>query len=125
MNITFLGVKPYDEALKFIKHFDLVIIPHLDNELTRNMNPLKAYVYVSLSAPIVSTKINNIDELTEWIKMAETHDEFISILDSYFAGKWQGATREYTQNILYKHSWEQRSSVILELMQPKMQSSNI
>ena len=58
-NIHLLGVKPYDEALKYIKYFDLAIIPHLDNELTRNMNPLKAYGYASLSVPIVSTKINN------------------------------------------------------------------
>ena len=50
-NVHFLGVRPYEKAIRYIRHFDVAMVPHLDNELTRHMNPLKLYVYFSLHVP--------------------------------------------------------------------------
>ena len=59
-NIHLLGVRPYDEALGYIKNFDVAIMPHINNELSQNMNPLKLYVYFSLGVPVVTTEVANI-----------------------------------------------------------------
>ena len=32
-NVHFLGVKPYDEALLYVRHLDVALIPHLDNDM--------------------------------------------------------------------------------------------
>ena len=54
-NVRLIGTKRYEEAQNIISHFDVALIPHLDNEMSRSMNPLKAYVYCALGVPIVST----------------------------------------------------------------------
>ena len=76
-NVHFLGVRVYDYAVRYIRHFDVAIIPHLDNDLTRNMNPLKLYVYFSLHVPVVTTPIANIGDFGEITQVAHTAEEFI------------------------------------------------
>jgi len=93
------------------------IIPHLDNALTRNMNPLKAYVYVSMSVPIVSTKINNIDELSEWLTMASSHDEMIVIIESFLNGKNSAFATDDACSSLSQHTWDHRVDKVLSLIQ--------
>ena len=31
-NTHFVGVKPYEETLGFVEHFDVALIPHVDND---------------------------------------------------------------------------------------------
>ena len=80
-NVHFVGVKPYDEAQRFVEHFDVALIPHLDNEMTRSMNPLKAFVYCAAGVPVVSTPIANLDELADLITVAEGPDGFIDAIE--------------------------------------------
>ncbi len=115
-NIHLLGVRPYSEALKFIKYFDVAIIPHLDNELTRNMNPLKAYVYVSMSVPIVSTKINNINELGQWLTMVSSSDDMIATIESFLEQERDVSDASNLSEALYKYTWDHRADVILKLL---------
>ena len=80
-NVHFLGVRVYEQAMRYIRHFDVAIIPHLDNELTRSMNPLKLYVYQSLYVPVVSTPIANIGDFREFMQIGRTPEEFIERID--------------------------------------------
>ena len=87
-NVHFVGVKPYEETLRFIEHFDVALIPHLDNEMTRSMNPLKAFVYCAAGVPVVSTPIANLDELADLITVAEGPIEFAAAIeDALRAGR--------------------------------------
>ena len=70
-NVRLIGTKRYEEAQAIISHFDVALIPHLDNEMSRSMNPLKAYVYCSLGVPIVSSPVANLDQLAEFITFAD------------------------------------------------------
>ncbi len=47
-NVRFIGTRRYERAQAIIAHFDVALIPHLDNDMSRSMNPLKAYVYCAL-----------------------------------------------------------------------------
>src|SRR5262249_3763755 len=76
-NAHFVGPKPYEQALALMQHFDVALIPHVDNEMTQSMNPLKAYVYVALGVPIVATPVSNLDELAEFITVAAGPAAFI------------------------------------------------
>ena len=80
-NVNFLGVRVYEQALRYVRHFDVAIVPHLDNELTRHMNPLKLYVYHSLLVPVVSTAIENLGDLSEFVRVARSPQEFVRAID--------------------------------------------
>jgi hypothetical protein len=81
-NTHFVGVKPFHEAFGFIDHFDVALIPHVDNEMTRAMNPLKAYVYCSSGVPVVATPVANLGDLEGLVTIARNADEFIVAIEA-------------------------------------------
>jgi len=116
-NIHLLGVKLYEEALNHINYFDIGIIPHLDNEVTRNMNPLKAYVYASLGVPVLSTDIINVPEIPGLVTTAKTHKEFLLHTASLLDSKKQKTDADDRYKKLFPHSWIQATEHILSLIQ--------
>ncbi len=114
-NVHFLGVRPYPKVLRYIRHFDVAMVPHLDNELTRNMNPLKLYVYLSLKVPIVATPIANTDAIGEFTQVGRSEDEFIDGIERCLAdGLVSRAAR--IDEVLRANSWEKRVERIVALV---------
>ena len=57
-------------------HFDVGVIPHVVNEMTAHMNPLKAYEYASVGIPVVATPVANLPAF-EMVTTAAGADAFI------------------------------------------------
>lgn len=105
-NIKFVGVVPYSEIGSWLSQADVAIVPHVNNEMTRNMNPLKLYVYLSWGVPVVSTEIFNIDSSSSFIKIARNHDEFLELVKQTLANSsFDIAT---LQDYIHENSWEAR-----------------
>ena len=111
-NVRLIGTKRYEEAQAIISHFDVALIPHLDNEMSRSMNPLKAYVYCSLGVPIVSSPVANLDQLAEFITFADGTDEFVAAIEKALATGRQVPDRA----TLWPHSWDVRVEKVLALV---------
>jgi hypothetical protein len=111
-NVRFLGTKRYEEAQAIIRHFDVALIPHLDNEMTRSMNPLKAFVYCSLGVPVVATPVANLEELADHITVAEGTDAFLVAIEEALVRGPQAPERE----ALLPHSWDVRIERVLALV---------
>ena len=114
-NVHFLGVRLYDQAVRYIRYFDVAIIPHLDSELTRNMNPLKLYVYFSLHVPVVATPIANIEDFGEFIKIGHTSEEFIERIDYCLDNNPISGNVERLRGLLKANSWNERVTRIMTL----------
>lgn len=114
-NVTFLGVRPYDELLQILDHVDVGLIPHLDDDMTRSMNPLKAFVYCGRRVPVVSTRVANLDEMAGLIDIAEDHDDFMTKVD---AAVRRGRTTPSpdAMRILEENSWPVRVELLLDLI---------
>ena len=115
-NVRFLGVRVYEEALRYIRHFDVAMIPHLDSELTRSMNPLKLYVYFSLHVPVVSTHIANIGDFREFVQVGRTPEEFIERIDHCLDNNPVSGNVERIRSLLEVNSWDERVTRILALV---------
>ncbi|MBP7334918.1 glycosyltransferase [Niveispirillum sp.] len=76
-NVMMTGAVPYEEAKRIGAGFDIAIMPHLANELTDSMNPLKIYVYRALGRPVVTTDVGNIHGNDPGIFIAPTHAAFL------------------------------------------------
>src|SRR3546814_2715087 len=46
-------------------------------ELTRYMNPLKTYVYLSWNLPVVATAVSNVDAVPGLVHVAAGHEPFL------------------------------------------------
>lgn len=111
-NVHFVGVKRYDETLAFIEHFDVAMVPHLDNEMTRSMNPLKAFVYCSTGVPVVSTPVANLDELAGLITVADGPDAFVAAIEDAL----RRGRRPPDRARLAPHSWDARVARVMDLV---------
>ena len=116
-NVHFLGVRVYEQALRYIRHFDVAIIPHLDNELTRSMNPLKLYVYFSLMVPVVSTGIQNIGDFNEFVRVARSPQEFVRTIDECLYKDPLATDLPRLRELLKENSWPERVKYVLELIE--------
>jgi glycosyltransferase involved in cell wall biosynthesis len=111
-NVHFVGVKRYEETLQFIEHFDVALIPHLDNHITRSMNPLKAFVYCSTGTPVVSTPVANLSDLSGLITFARGEREFAAAVEGALLAGRRAPDRE----ALAPLSWEMRVAQALEVI---------
>jgi glycosyltransferase involved in cell wall biosynthesis len=118
-NVFLLGVMPYAEVRRFLAHVDVGLIPHLDNEMTRSMNPLKAFVYASAGVPVVSTPVANLPDFGDLITVATGADGFVAAIEAHLAA---GRGR-VDIDVLRPHSWTQRVDRVFELIDGAVDAS--
>jgi glycosyltransferase involved in cell wall biosynthesis len=114
-NVHLVGPRPYAEAKRFAAAFDVGIIPHVDNDMTRAMNPLKAFVYAALGLPVVATRVANLDEMGELITVAHDHASFVESVRRAVGGQRPALTPD-RQRILAANSWSDRLETIMRLL---------
>ena len=114
-NVHVLGVVPYDELAFHLKSFDVGLVPHLDNELTARMNPLKVYNYFAAGLPIVSSEVSNLASLGDSLKTASTSAEFIQAIRDSLAMQIDTGSAQW-QSSMNAIAWETRVNSMLEIM---------
>lgn len=75
-NVHFLGRKPHSELPLYCKGFDVGMIPHQVNELTRHMNPIKLREYLSAGLPVVATALPEVRHYGQYCTVADSYEEF-------------------------------------------------
>lgn len=112
-NVYFPGVVAYEEAKHWIRSFDVGIMPHRDIPLTRNMSPLKLYVYLGLGVPVVSTDIMNIPtELAQYVTVATEEKQFVGAIESCLTQD-SPKTVKVPECVIGRNSWEKRVESLL------------
>lgn len=115
-NVHMVGVVPYDEVLAYQRAFDVGMVPHLRNQLTERMNPLKTYNYFAAGLPIVSSDVNNIEELGGFLEVAKNSDEFVAALKRAVDRK-KDIGSESWQRIMDDIAWDSRVDTIIQYME--------
>ena len=116
-NVHFLGVRVYERAVQYIKFFDVAIIPHLDNELTRSMDPLKLYVYFSMQVPVVATRIENLGEFEEFVFIGRTPNEFIRGVQECLRRDLDKSESARLERLLATNIWNKRVADMMSLIE--------
>lgn len=80
-------VKERSDLPRFIKGFDVCIMPFLVNHLTHHMNPLKVWEYLATGKPFVSVDLQGLGEARTLIDVATNHDEFLQMVEARLAGE--------------------------------------
>lgn len=77
-NIHWLGSRPYEELPRYIKGFDVCLMPFALNEATEYINPTKALEYLATGRPVVSTPIADVvRNFGEAVAIASTANDFV------------------------------------------------
>lgn len=68
-NAHFLGPRPYDQVPSILRALDVGLIPFIDNQFTRAINPLKLYEYLAVGLPIVATRLPELERFENVIRL--------------------------------------------------------
>ena len=82
-NIHWLGQRSYDDLPRYVKAFDVCLMPFSLNEATQYINPTKTLEYMAAGKPIVSTAIADVvRNFTPIVSIPRSHEEFIDAVQS-------------------------------------------
>lgn len=84
-HIIFTGTVPYSHVPEYISCMDVGVIPFKQDNVSNNSLPLKLFEYMACGVPVISTRVNTIQEtFGHTIRFVSTADEYAEeILELY------------------------------------------
>jgi len=76
-NIHYLGERPYADIPRYLKGFDVCLIPYRLVPRTLFANPVKLREYLATGKPIVSTPLPEVLAFGDLVEVASTASEFL------------------------------------------------
>jgi glycosyltransferase involved in cell wall biosynthesis len=120
-NMHFLGQRPHAQLPHFCRGFDVAVIPHKINELTRNMNPIKLREYLAAGLPVVATPLPEVRAYQPEVRVAAGVDEWTVALEKAIADRGPEADRRRSRLVAHE-DWSVRVETIsqsLDRLRPK------
>jgi GT2 family glycosyltransferase/glycosyltransferase involved in cell wall biosynthesis/SAM-dependent methyltransferase/uncharacterized coiled-coil DUF342 family protein len=79
-NVRFLGEKDYRELPAYLRAFDVCLIPFKLDELTKAVDPVKAYEYLSQGKPVVATRMQELARFGDLLYYGDTAEEYTAAI---------------------------------------------
>ncbi|WP_224488212.1 glycosyltransferase family protein [Robertkochia flava] len=108
-NVHFLGDKHYSIYPQYVSGFDICVIPYNIKEKQHGGDSIKAYEYLMTGKKVVGTRGNGLEDLGEYIYLADSNKEFTEHLRDF-----ENKKPAFDIN---KHSWQSKAEEILQLFE--------
>ena len=107
-NVILAGGKKIYDVPKYLKYMDVCILPSLINKMSKSVYPLKINEYLAGGKAIIATNFSeDIRGFSEYIHIAQDHDDFIRLID---VAKHDYSTEKIEKRMLMasKNTWGDR-----------------
>ena len=105
VNVHLLGSRPYAQVPGYLQHAGVIVVPHLVNEFTESLDPIKAYECLVTSTPAVATPVAGFRELEGRVVIAP-REAFPQAVEAALCGRngrvlagsvpsWEDRAREF------------------------------
>ena len=116
-NIELVGLVPQRELPDYIKDFDVCLNVFADNELSRDVSPLKFYEYLATGKPVVSTLVPlQVLDYAESIYLAETPAEFAMRCREALTEEADSPKRTARIEAARRNSWDEKVKEMKEIL---------
>lgn len=112
-NIILYGKKEPSELPKYAAYWDVAIIPFINCELTKAVNPIKVFEYLQLHLPTVASNMPEI-QFYPYVQLAIGSTEFIEAIEK---ASCQKVNNKIISEFIKKNTWEQRFKDIDEIFE--------
>lgn len=85
-NCYWLGNKSYRELYRWYSGFDVGIIPYIETEFTKYINPAKLYEYWATGLPVITTRIGGFTSIKDCLWVADNSDNFLLSIEDALIG---------------------------------------
>jgi glycosyltransferase involved in cell wall biosynthesis len=114
-NVHLMGVKPYQDLPRYMKAFDVCIIPYQINDYTMGVFPIKLFEYLASGRPVVTTNLPAFADYRDVVHVADTREDFVRLLSQAVAQD-TASQRKRRLAVARENTWEKRTTQILELI---------
>jgi glycosyltransferase involved in cell wall biosynthesis len=110
-NVTHIEAVDHSRLVEFSQHWDVSILPFIDNKQIRACDPLKLKEYLAVGTPVVSTFFPAVEKYAETILIAYDHKGFIERIDSAIALNHvlKKSWRDFQSVLAAHHSWSAKA----------------
>ncbi|WP_070971420.1 glycosyltransferase family protein [Vibrio sonorensis] len=105
-NVYRLGPKPHSTLPSYIQHWDISLLPFINNEQIKNCSPLKLMEYLSSGTPVLASRFNAVEPLSHVINIYDNADEAITVFETLSNKK------EQQQAVAKQHRWSSRVNLL-------------
>jgi|SRR6185436_6691965 len=123
-NVYLLGQKPHDTLFRYIRCFDVCIVPYVHSLYTATVVPTKINEYLAVGRPVVSTNLPAVCEFDNQHRILEvtgnrTHD-FLSAIERVLESPTDEATVARRRAVAMQASWETRLQAMSKLIESEL-----
>lgn len=115
--VSFLGPRPHSELPRFSQHWDVSLLPFVDNGQIRACNPLKLREYLAAGKPVVSTDFPAVRDYEEHVSIVAPGDAraFANAIEASSQGGI--SSPEMRRGAVQDESWKARAEEIERIIQ--------
>jgi hypothetical protein len=113
-NITLVGKVHTSELYKYVKHWNIAMIPFKAGKLSNAVDPIKIYEYIYFGLPILVTGITHLSTFPNTF-VAKDNDDFQKIIFKIL--KSEPIDKEILNTFLTQTTWHARFQYFEELIQ--------
>lgn len=85
-NIVYTGQRGYADLPRYLKAFDVALVPFADNPATRFLSPTKTLEYFAGLKPVVSSPVKDVVEnYADIVRLARSPEEYVSAVKAALA----------------------------------------
>jgi len=114
-NIHLFGQVPYSELPQYARYFDVGLIPYIQHEYLKAVNPLKLREYYAIGLPVIATRVPDIADMPGPLYFADTHEEFGNHLETILRSDMPELRRQ-AQEVARKNSWAARAESFVQFV---------
>lgn len=133
-NVHYLGGKSHAELAAYVQHWQVSLLPFVDNAQIRACNPLKLREYLATGKPLVSTPFPAVLEYRGVVHLADSAEHFaqaivtaaidapalgaawLSHIDDWCSVRSLAKLGEQRQSSVAQESWQHRAALVHGLM---------
>ncbi|HKV25999.1 MAG TPA: glycosyltransferase [Candidatus Acidoferrum sp.] len=106
-NVKFLGSKTAQELANYPQHFDVCIMPYVQDDYTKYIYPLKLHEYLAGGRPVVGTPIPSLLPFRESIQLPQSTPAWsLAIAESLKPSANSSAARTARQAVAKAQDWK-------------------
>ncbi len=109
-NVRFLGPREHGELPSYVQHWDVSLLPFVDNAQIRACNPLKLREYLAAGRPIVATPFPALQAYANHIEQASKAETFADAIEASLADTPDNRRRRH--EAVLADSWQSRADEV-------------
>ncbi len=116
-NLHLLGEIDYGDVPELVAGFDVCLVPFVEGDLTRCVNPVKVYEYLAAGKPVVATPLPELQLLPPGlVHLARPGPEFLEALPRAVAERDDHALASRRQEWAARQTWGARAEELLRVL---------